>query len=356
MLDLPAFPWDTLADVKATAYAHPDGVVDLSIGSPVDPVAPGIQLALANAADNPAYPPTDGTPELRAAIAAALERRFGIKGSPGILPVVGSKEAIAFLPLMLGLGPTDTVIIPELAYPTYEVGARLAAAKVVRSDELTDEPALMFINSPSNPSGRVHSKAELSALVEKARAVGTIVASDECYLGLGWEEEQPYSILHEDIVGTDHSGLIAMHSLSKTSNLAGYRSGFFAGDAQLLGKVLEIRKHTGLMPPGPIQAATIAALEDDQQEQLQKLRYANRRAKLYRGLVEAGFRIDHSEAGLYLWATRGENGRDTVDWLAQKGILAAPGDFYGPAGQNYVRLSITATDERIEAAVTRLGS
>ena len=246
-----------------------------------------------------------------------------------------------------------------MAYPTYEVGALIAGATPVReSDPATFGSAgLAFINSPSNPTGEVLTIEYLREVVAWARANNAIVASDECYIGLGWDDEkQPVSILDPRVTDGDNTGLIAMHSLSKSANMASYRAGFFAGDAALIGELLELRKHAGLITPGPIQAAMVAALEDDDSEALQRGRYAARRAKLVRALTDAGFRIEHSEAGLYLWATRGENCRDTVDWLAERGILVAPGDFYGPEGEQFIRMGLNGTDERVDAACARLAA
>jgi succinyldiaminopimelate transaminase len=356
---LPTFPWDTLADVTTRARLHPDGIVDLSVGSPVDPVSPLIRSALAAASASPGYPTTAGTPALRAAAANALQRRFGITGlaEHAVLPAIGTKELIAWLPTLLGFGPDDLIVVPELAYPTYEVGALLAGARVVRADALTQlgpqRPALIYLNSPSNPTGRVLGVDHLRKVVAWARERDAIVASDECYLGLGWDAA-PISVLHPDVCDGDHTGLLALHSLSKTSSLAGYRAGFAAGDPELIAELLAVRKHAGMMVPGPVQAAMVAALDDDDHEHKQRNRYARRRAALLPALTEAGFTIDHSEAGLYLWATRGEPCRDTMAWLADRGILVAPGEFYGPGGSHHVRIALTATDERIAAAVHRL--
>ena len=353
------FPWDTLTEASAAARAHPGGIVDLSVGTPVDPVAPVIRAALAEASSVPGYPTTAGTPQLRESVAAALQRRYGVTalGSDAILPVIGTKELIAWLPTLLGLRTEDTVVVPELAYPTYEVGARLAGAQVLAADSLTQlgpaSPALIYLNSPSNPTGRVLGVDHLRKVVQWARDRGTLVASDECYLGLGWDQ-QPYSVLHPDVSGGDHTGLLAVHSLSKTSSLAGYRAGFVAGDPAVVAELLAVRKHAGMMVPGPVQAAMVAALDDDEHQLAQRDRYARRRAVLLEAFRSAGFTIEHSEAGLYLWATRGEPCRDTVDWLAQRGILVAPGDFYGSAGSRYVRIAMTATDERVAAAAKRL--
>ena len=356
---LPEFPWDTLADAKALAGAHPDGIVDLSVGTPVDPVAPVIREALAAASAAPGYPATAGTARLRESAVAALARRFGITGlsDAAVLPVIGTKELIAWLPSLLGLGPADVIVVPELAYPTYEVGARLAGVQVLRADSLTQlgpqSPALVYLNSPSNPTGRVLGFDHLRKVIGWARERGVVVASDECYLGLGWDAE-PLSVLHPSVCDGDHTGLLAVHSLSKSSSLAGYRAGLVAGDPSLVAELLAVRKHAGMMVPTPVQAAMVAALDDDVHERQQRDRYARRRAALAPALRSAGFAIDNSEGGLYLWATRGEPCRTSVAWLAQRGILVAPGEFYGPRGALHVRVALTASDERISAAVDRL--
>ena len=358
---LPVFPWDTLADATAQARSHPDGIVDLSVGTPVDPVAPLIRDALAAASSAPGYPTTAGTPALRASAVAALSRRYQVTGltEDAVLPAIGTKELIAWLPTLLGLAADDVVVVPELAYPTYEVGGRLAGAQVVRADSLTQlgprSPALIYLNSPSNPTGAVLGDDHLRKVVGWARERGVIVASDECYLGLGWDAE-PISLLHPAVCDGDHTGLLALHSLSKTSSLAGYRAGFVAGDRGLIAELLAVRKHAGMMMPTPVQAAMVAALDDDAHEKAQRQRYERRRQALLPAVESAGFAVDHSEAGLYIWATRGESCRDTVQWFAQRGILVAPGEFYGPRGGRHVRIALTATDERIDAAVARLAA
>ncbi|WP_426721924.1 succinyldiaminopimelate transaminase [Corynebacterium auriscanis] len=358
---LPDFPWDSLAEATAQAKSHPDGIVDLSVGTPIDPVAPSIQLALAESGAVPGYPQTKGTQRLREAIVGAMQRRYGVTGldpENAVLPVIGTKEAIAWLPTLLGVGEGHTVVIPELAYPTYEVSARLAGADVLRSDSLLKlgpQPvSLVYLNSPANPHGQVLGVEHLRKFVDYARRTGTIIISDECYVGLGFEGEKPVSILDPQVCDGDHRNLLAVHSLSKTSNMASYRAGWLAGDPQLIQELLEIRRHAGLMNPGPIQAAMVAALEEDGHETLQRELYRHRRDMLKIALREAGFTIEHSQAGLYLWATEGRDGRETVARLAQLGILVAPGDFYGPRGQQFVRIGLTATDERIEAAARRI--
>ncbi|MFD4606625.1 bifunctional succinyldiaminopimelate transaminase/glutamate-prephenate aminotransferase [Streptomyces sp. NPDC058451] len=364
---LPAFPWDKLEPYKKTAAAHPDGIVDLSVGTPVDPVPDLVQKALIAAADSPGYPTVWGTPELRDALTGWVERRLGARDVTHrhVLPIVGSKELVAWLPTQLGLGPGDRVAYPRLAYPTYEVGARLAGADhlvysttpgagVPGPTEL--DPAglrLLWLNSPSNPTGQVLPKEELRRIVAWAREHGVLVVSDECYLELGWEAD-PVSVLHPDVNGGSYEGIVAVHSLSKRSNLAGYRAAFLAGDPAVLGPLLEIRKHGGMMTSAPTQAAVVAALGDDTHVREQRERYAARRETLRGALLSHGFRIEHSEASLYLWATRDESCWTTVADLAERGILVAPGDFYGPAGADFVRVALTATDERVRAAVERL--
>ncbi|NEA67810.1 bifunctional succinyldiaminopimelate transaminase/glutamate-prephenate aminotransferase [Streptomyces sp. SID12488] len=356
---LPTFPWDKLEPYKKTAATHPDGIVDLSVGTPVDPVPELIQKALVAAADSPGYPTVWGTPELRDALTAWVERRLGARGITHrhVLPIVGSKELVAWLPTQLGLGPGDKVAYPRLAYPTYEVGARLARAEYEVYDDPTElDPTnlkLLWLNSPSNPTGRVLSKEELRRTVAWAREHGVLIFSDECYIELGWEAD-PVSVLHPDVCGGSYEGIVSVHSLSKRSNLAGYRAAFLAGDPEVLGPLLQIRKHGGMMTSAPTQAAAVAALGDDTHVSEQRERYAARRTALREALVRHGFRIEHSEASLYLWATRDESCWDTVAHLADLGILVAPGDFYGTAGETFVRVALTATDERVAAAVARL--
>jgi len=317
-----------------------------------------IRRALADASDAPGYPLTAGTPALRAAIAGWLARACGASGELGVLPTIGSKELVAWLPTLLGVGPGDVVVIPAVCYPTYEVGALLAGATVVRSDSLTalgptPRVKLVWVNSPSNPTGRVLPAEHLRKVVDWGRERGAVVASDECYIALGWET-RPVSVLDDAVTGGDYTGVLAVHSLSKRSNLAGYRAGFLGGDPALIGDLLAVRKHAGMILPGPVQAAMIAALGDETHVDQQRERYSARRDTLRTALVKAGFEITFSEAGLYLWASRGEECWQTVDWLAERGILAAPGAFYGPAAARHVRIALTATDERVAAAVTRL--
>lgn len=275
-----------------------------------------------------------------------------------VVPSIGSKEIVAWLPIVFGLNQNSTVAIPELAYPTYAVGALLAHAKFVtykQASDIPDNTDMIWVNSPGNPTGEVLTVNQLKEIVARGRELSAPVVSDECYIELGWEAE-PISILDPRVCGTDFTGILAVHSLSKRSNLAGYRSGAVLGDAKLISDIVSLRKHAGMLVSTPVQLATVAALSDDAHVVLQKARYAKRRDVLHTALISAGFKIEHSQAGLYLWATNGSNCLETVNWLAEKGILAAPGDFYGPAGNYYVRLALTATDERINSAAARLTS
>ncbi len=361
---LPDFPWDQLAPAAERAREHPDGIVDLSIGTPVDPTPEAVRRALAHASDSPGYPLTIGRVDTRRAALDWMARRLGVTGVAGldtdaVIPTIGSKELIATLALHLGVGPGDLVVYPELAYPTYDVGARLVGARTLAADSLTaigpETPRLLWLNSPSNPTGRVLPAEHLRKVVDWCRQRGTVLVSDECYIELGWESE-PVSVLHPDVCGGSADGLLAIHSLSKRSNLAGYRCAFVAGDPVLVGELLAVRKNLGLIMPGPQQVAMATALADDVHVEEQRERYAARRALLRPALEGAGFRIDHSEASLYLWATRGEDCWQTVAGLAELGILAAPGAFYGASGARHVRVALTVTDERAAAAAARLAS
>jgi succinyldiaminopimelate transaminase len=361
-LALPDFPWDRLAPFGDQARKHPDGIVDLSVGTPVDPTPAVIRRALSDASDAPGYPQTYGTPPLRAAVAQWFARRRLVPGldPDGVLPTIGSKELVAWLPTLLGLGPGDVVVHPSVAYPTYDVGARLAGAiprpldGTLQAGPDTSRIRLVWLNSPGNPTGQVLGVEHLRKTVEWARSIGAVVASDECYAELGWDGVEVPSVLDPRVCGGSHEGLLAVYSLSKQSNLAGYRAAFVAGDPALVKPLLEVRKHAGMIVPWPVQEALRVALGDDEHVAEQRERYATRRELVAAALVEAGFGIDHSEAGLYLWATRGENCWDTVAALAARGVLVAPGQFYGPAGRQHVRVALTATDERIGRLSERL--
>lgn len=364
---LPDFPWDTLAPYADIARAHPRGIVDLSVGTPVDPTPPVVRAALLAAANSPGYPTTHGTPALRQAVVDWFARRRGVPGLDpvAVLPTIGSKELVAFLPALLGLGVGDVVVHPRTAYPTYDVGARLAGATPLPADDVAtwdrENVRLVWLNSPGNPDGTVRSVDELRAVVAAARARGAVVASDECYAELAWEEPWASagvpSLLDPRVTGGDLTGLLALYSLSKQSNLAGYRAAFVAGDPALVAALLETRKHAGMIMPGPVQAAMTVALRDDAHVSEQRERYRNRRVRLLGALGAAGLEVDGSQAGLYLWARPAGAPQDcwtTVADFAALGILVAPGAFYGRAAAGHVRVALTAPDERVGEAAARL--
>ncbi len=348
---LPDFPWDALAPYGATAKEHPSGIIDLSVGTPVDPTPDFIQAALREAANSPSYPLTMGTPELRSAISDWARTKLGATGDFGVLPLIGSKEFVAWLPTFL---TSQSVLYPEVAYPTYLVGAMLAKAEATAVDfDATQWPSanLAWVNSPSNPTGRVHSESELRSAINWSRKTGGVVVSDECYLEFG-DSTTPQSILN--FTEGNNEKILAVHSLSKRSNLAGYRAAFVVGDPQLIAQILEVRKHAGMMVPLPIQRAMVSALADSEHVAVQRGRYNARKAELIPALKGAGFTIDFSDAGLYLWATRNEDCWDSVAWLARLGILATPGIFYGEKGGRHIRIAMTATDKQIAEAGARI--
>ncbi|MDN5820745.1 MAG: succinyldiaminopimelate transaminase [Brachybacterium sp.] len=369
---LPAFPWDSLLPAKQRAATHPDGIVDLSVGTPVDPTPASVQAALAAAADSPGYPTTNGTPALREALVDFVRRHRGGPESLGlesVLPTVGSKELVAHLPFQLGLGSGDAVAFPHIAYPTYDMGARFVGAGplsvdmaqlAAQGDAALPDPSdaqrirLLWLNSPSNPTGEVLDVAQMAAVVSWARERGIVVASDECYALLPWTVDEVPSVLDPRVSGGSLEGLLCVYSLSKQSNLAGYRAAFVAGDPALVGELVAVRKQAGMMLPGPVQAAMTAALGDDEAPAAQREVYRARRALLEPALRAAGGSIHGSQAGLYLWTTFGEEAMTSVERLADSGILVAPGMFYGGSGGGFVRVALTATDERIAAAAGRL--
>lgn len=369
---LPDFPWDSLASARAKAMSHADGIVDLSVGTPVDPTPSGTQKALASAADAHGYPTTVGTAQLRRALVDFMRSHRGagmVLTEECVLPTIGSKELVAHLPFQLGIGPGATVAFPHIAYPTYDIGARFTGATPLPVDmvqlaeqgdaalaraEGSDSITLLWLNSPSNPTGQVLSVQQLRAILTWARERQIIVASDECYALLPWSVQEAPSLLDERVTDGDLTGILATYSLSKQSNLAGYRAAFVAGDPALVGELLAVRKQAGMMLPGPIQAAMTQALGDADAVGHHKEVYRARREVLAPALRAAGGTIEHSEAGLYLWTTFGEHCDRSIERLAELGILAAPGRFYGTAGERHVRISLTATDERIRTAAARL--
>ncbi|WP_420821050.1 succinyldiaminopimelate transaminase [Sinomonas gamaensis] len=369
-LDLPDYPWEAMAPYLERAKQHSGGVVNLSIGTPVDPTPQLVQDALRSAADAPGYPTVHGTKAVREAVVEWFGRRRGVEGldEQAVMPTVGSKELVAWLPFFLGLGPGDVVVRPKVAYPTYDIGARLAGAEAIAADSLDEIDAptrarvrLVWLNSPGNPTGAVRTAEAMRAVVDDARSVGAVVASDECYAELGWGEWDVQrggsavpSVLDPRVSGGDFTRLLSVYSLSKQSNLAGYRAAFVAGAPELMPNLVNSRKHAGMIVPYPVQEAMRVALGDQAHVDAQKDLYRGRRERLVPALEAFGLTISHSEAGLYLWCTAGEDTWTTVGRLAERGIVVGPGVFYGDEGAGFVRVALTGSDERVDAAVDRL--
>jgi succinyldiaminopimelate transaminase len=272
-------------------------------------------------------------------------------GDFDVLPVIGSKEIVAWLPTII---ESKIVLIPEIAYPTYHVGAILAQAQSIPvAIDATTWPAadLAWLNSPSNPTGRVHSVDEVKACIDWSRTYKSILVSDECYFEFD-QSAKSVSVLSQ--TGGDNTNILAIHSLSKRSSMAGYRAAFMIGDSALIAKIREIRKHGGMMVGLPVQKAMTAALADDVHVGEQRARYNARKDALRPALEDVGFEIEFSNSGLYLWCTRNEDAWTSVAWLAERGILATPGSFYGQAGARHIRIAMTATDAQIADAVARL--
>lgn len=360
---LPEYPWQKLTPFREAAAKHSEGLIDLSVGSPVDDTPETLQAALGAAANAPGYPTTWGEAALRKQISNWFAQRRGVSGltQSHVTPTVGSKEFISWLPLMLGLGAGDVVVQPRLAYTAYEVGAKFAGAEIFTGDDPESWPKntkLIWLNSPGNPDGGVLTVERLRAAVLRARELGAVIVNDECYAELAWVEPWDASgtpcILRPEVIGPDFTGVLCIYSLSKQSNLAGYRAALAAGDPKLIAGIVNLRMHSGMITPLPVQRVMQVALGDYQHVLEQRKIYRARRTQLQSALLAAGYEISNSEAGLYLWATRGKDCWAEVSELAGLGILTVPGEFYGAAGANHVRFSITATDQQIASASRRL--
>lgn len=372
----PPYPQDRLAALRAVADALPGGVVDASVGTPVDPMPEvAVRAALDAVRDATGYPPSIGSVAYRDAAAAWLARRFGVAVDPAaVIACIGTKELVASLPHHLALrDPSrDTVLYPAVSYPTYAMGAVLAGLRAVpvpvderwhldlsRVDPADAARALvLWLNDPSNPTGACATADEMMANVAWARQRGIVVASDECYAEFTYdasgEAATPVTAL---LAGS--AGVLAVHSLSKRSNLAGLRAGFVAGDPELVAYLGEVRRHAGFMVPAPVQAAAAAALADDHHVEEQRARYAARRARLTPVLADAGLRSAGGPSTFYLWlaSERGEDGWQIAARLAQTaGLLVAPGDLYGDAGRDHARLALSLRDDEVERVVARLAA
>lgn len=359
---LPEYPWESLKPYAAKAAQHPGGAVDLSVGSPVDPTPAIVQEALNAASNAPGYPSTAGSVEFRTAVVEWFARRRKVPGLTidQVMPTIGSKELISWLPLLMGLGPGDVVVQPKVAYTAYVVGAALCGAEIVSEDDPAKWPSntkLIWINSPGNPDGRVLDVAQMKAAVDRARELGALLASDECYAELGWgkwSNELIPSVLDPRVCSGSHEGVLAVYSLSKQSNMAGYRAAFAVGEASLIKGLVNLRMHAGLNTPNPVQRAMAVALADEEHVAVEKEIYRQRREVLLAAVRDYGFELSDSDAGLYLWATLHEDCWKTVDRMASLGIVVVPGTFYGEHSTQHVRFSITASDEKIAEAARRL--
>jgi succinyldiaminopimelate transaminase len=353
----PPYPYERLGEISDIAAKHEGGAVDLSIGTPCDPPPPAVLAALSAGDSARGYPPSIGTPAFRRAASAWVERRLGATIDPDteVAAAVGTKEFVASVPQYLKLRtPTrDTVLYPAISYPTYEMGATLAGCRAVpysRLDEIADADAeralCVWVNSPGNPGGELH---DLGAAAAWGRARGIPVLSDECYAEFTWTGG-PTTILR---AGT--AGVLAVHSLSKRDNFAGARIGFYAGDADLVHYLREVRKHAGLMPPGPVQAAAVIALGDDAHVDVQRERYLARLHRLQVLLDRLGYDAPMPDGAFYLWvpAPRGDAWAAARDLAERAGIVISPGEFYGPSATGWFRVAAVQPDERIELALRR---
>lgn len=360
---LPEYPWQSLKPFSAKAALHKDGAIDLSIGSPIDETPKVIQDALKNFSNSPGYPSTAGSKQFRESVVAWFASRRGVAGlSPDqVMPTIGSKELISWLPVLLGIGKGDVVVQPKVAYTAYAVGAAFAGATLVSEDDPDKWPEntkLVWINSPGNPDGKVLPVEQFAKAVRRSRELGALLASDECYAELGWsapwDKDVIPSVLDPRVSGGSYEGILCLYSLSKQSNMAGYRAAFAVGSEQLIRDLVNLRMHAGMIMPMPTQQAVIAALGDYSHVKTEKDIYRNRREVLLAAVKNYGFELSDSEAGLYLWATLGEDCWETVEKMAQLGIVVVPGSFYGEYATKHVRFSLTATDSDISRAATRL--
>ncbi|HCK74188.1 MAG: aminotransferase class I/II-fold pyridoxal phosphate-dependent enzyme [Acidimicrobiales bacterium] len=354
----PPYPYDRLDELKASGERHPGGLVDCSIGTPIDPPPASVVAALSTSETERSYPPSIGTEAFREQVAAWSHTRFGVRIDPGseVAAAVGTKEFVAGLPHWMKLrNPSrDTVLYPAVSYPSYEMGATLAGCRAVavpvnedwsiQLESISEEDAkralLMWVNTPGNPAGGLD---DLEAVAEWGRRNDVPVFSDECYCEFTWDGP-PRTIL-----STGSEGVVSVHSLSKRSNLAGLRVGFYSGDADIVNYLREIRKHAGFMVPGPAQAAAVAALSDQDHVENQRTTYLARLERLSKIMARLGVEAPLPRGGFYLWvpAPEGDAWLFVRRLIEDLGLLASPGEFYGKAGAEYVRIAAVQGDERI---------
>ena len=355
----PPYPYDRLDEISALAAKHEGGAVDLSIGTPCDPPPAAVRDALSLGDTARGYPPSIGTSAYRAAVAEWIQRRLDATVDPEteVAALVGSKEFVASTPqyLKLRTPDRDTVLYPAISYPTYEMGATLAGCRAVAYEQLsdiTDEDAgralCIWVNSPGNPTGELH---DLDAAAAWGRTHGVPVLSDECYAEFTWDGPA------RTVLTSGTSGVLAVHSLSKRDNFAGARIGSYAGDAELVHYLREVRKHAGLMPPGPVQAAAIVALGDDAHVEVQRERYQRRLTMLARILDRVGYESPLPRGAFYLWAPApgGDAWAAARDLAEKLGIVVSPGEFYGAVSSGWFRVAAVQPDERIALVADRVG-
>lgn len=361
------YDWGRLDRYRRIAQDSGVSVLDFSVGSPVDHVPQSVRQALAAAADDSnasGYPITQGTAALRTAIADWFLGCRGVDLRPlhaGMLPTVGSKEGVALMACLLHCGAGDVVVQPRVSYPTYEIGTELAGATVLKVDDVSDVESwrhvpgvrAIWVNSPCNPTGEVLSTAQLTSIIAAARDIGAVVLSDECYALLDWGDPAAPCALSAGVCAGSAEGILVLYSLSKQSNMAGYRAAFVAGDERLITQMTAVRKQIGQIIPGPVQAAMVAALRDGTAVNEQRERYQLRLAKLVRALGDYGYAAHMPQGALYIWVEALSGGCwQDLDDLARLGIVASPGEFYGAS--DHLRFSITATDATVDEAVRRL--
>jgi succinyldiaminopimelate transaminase len=370
----PIYPYFRLDALKQRAAEAPGGIVDLSIGTPNDPVPDLVVKALAAAGPGAAgYPRAIGAPALREAAAGWLERSFGVSLDPvQVVSVIGTKELVASLPHLLRLRDPqrDTVLYPAVSYPTYAMGAQLGGCRAVPvplgdgwhldlaaiPEQEANRALLLWVNEPGNPTGSQSAAGPLAEAVGWAGERGIVVASDECYVEFNWDDAGDF-VPGATALAAGVDGVLAVHSLSKRSNMAGYRCGFLAGDGDLVAYLASVRTHAGMMVPGPIQAAATAAWSDDAHVEVQRARYAERRRYARSRLAEAGLVDAGGPSSFYLWArsaSRAEDGWAVAARLAQTGTLVAAGDLYGEGGGDFVRIALVEPMERLELAFDRM--
>jgi succinyldiaminopimelate transaminase len=372
----PIYPYARLDAVKERAAQAPGGIVDLSIGTPNDPVPDVVVKALAEAGPGSAgYPRAVGAPALREAAAGWMDRSFGVVLDPlQVVNCIGTKELVASLPHVLRMrDPSrDTVLYPAISYPTYAMGAELGGCRAVPvpldddwhldlsavSEEDAARALLLWLNEPGNPTGSQSAAGPMTDAVGWARARGVIVASDECYVEFNWGADGEF-VSGATALSAGVDGVLAVHSLSKRSNMAGFRCGFLAGDGDLVAYIGSIRTHAGMMVPGPIQAAATAAWADDAHVVVQRDRYAERRRYARSRLAEAGLVDVGGPSSFYLWvrsADPAEDGWAVTARLAEAGTLVAAGDLYGAGGADHVRIALVEPTARLELAFDRLAA